>query len=74
MPKTFIIKDEDHLNELSEADSLEHSDLYIVDRSKCIFGQETFVVVDSVTYRFVTEETSDGQILSTFPIIAKEYP
>lgn len=74
MSKTFIIKDEDHLNELSEADSLEHSDLYIVDRSKCIFGQETFVVVDSVTYRFVTEESSDGQILSTFPIIAEQYP
>lgn len=74
MPKTFLIKDEDHLNELSEADQLEHADLYIVNRSKCIFGQETFVVVDSTTYRFVTEESSDGQILSAFPIIAEEYP
>jgi hypothetical protein len=74
MPKTFIIKDEDHIMEFSEADNLELGDLYIVDRSKCIFGQETFVVVDSVTYRFVTEESSDGQILSKFPIVAKEYP
>jgi hypothetical protein len=73
MSKTFLIKDECHLMEFSEADNLELGDLYIINRSKCIFGQETFVVVDSTTYRFVTEESSDGQILSTFPIIAEEY-
>ena len=70
--RTFIIRDDEHLKELSDADLLEHADLYVIDRSKCIFGQETFVEIDSVTYRFVSEESADGKILK-FPITATEY-
>lgn len=73
MNKTFIITDLNHLNELKERDQIESGELYIEDRSKCIFGQESFVLVDSVYYRFVVLETHDYKIVSEFPIIATEY-